>query len=162
MLEQVVGIAEVVGAVGVILSLLYVGRQLQQTNAMSRAAARQAMSAQFNEWAMGVATSEDLAPALVKVTFRGLERDAATELERIRIGYAYAAIVEQVHMAWQHERDGILTTEETNALYAPNGTLFDRPYLISIWAVLRENFSEDFANWFEKKYALTQSNQRAE
>jgi len=162
MLEQVVGLAEVIGAVGVILSLLYVGRQLKQTNAMSRAAARQALSAQFNEWAMGIAASEDLAPALAKVTFRGLEREAATELERIRIGYAYAAIIEQVHMAWQHQRDGILTQQETDALYAPNGTLFDRPYLRSVWSVLRGNFSEDFSDWFEQKYMLAQHNQRGD
>ena len=154
MLEQLVGLAELIGAAGVILSLLYVGRQLKQTNAMSRSAARQALSSQFNGWAMGIATSPDLAQSLAKVSFDGLVRNTASDLERIQIGYAYAAIVEQVHMAWQHEKDGILTEKETNELYQPSGALFDRPYMLSLWDVIRDNYADDFCIWFERKYGV--------
>jgi hypothetical protein len=45
MLEQLTGLADMVGAFGVILSLLYVGKQLKQTNAMSRSRARQSLIA---------------------------------------------------------------------------------------------------------------------
>jgi hypothetical protein len=45
MFEQLTGLADMVGAVGVILSLLYVSTQLKQTNAMSRSRARQSLIA---------------------------------------------------------------------------------------------------------------------
>ena len=59
--ETAASIAEVIGAIGVILSLLYVGRQLKQSNVMARSATRQEINSSLSNWAANVAASPSLA-----------------------------------------------------------------------------------------------------
>jgi hypothetical protein len=154
MLEQVTGLAEMIGAVGVILSLIYVGKQLKQTNAMSRSAARQSLSAQMTDWAMAIAASPTLSESLSKVHFHNLVRDDATDLERVQVAYSFIAIVGQIHLAYEQQKEGILTKEELHNLNGPGGALFRQPYLASLWPVLRPTYPPDFGRWFERRYSL--------
>ena len=159
MFEQLTGFAELVGAVGVIFSLLYVGKQLKQTNAMSRSAARQALSAQINDWSMAIAASPSLSESLSKVHFHNLVRDGATDLERVQIGYALVGFVGQVHFAYEQQKEGILTQHEVDDLYGPGTALFRQPYLASLWPIMRPTYPQDFGRWFEKRYNIRASDE---
>jgi hypothetical protein len=162
MLEQITGFTELVGAVGVILSLLYVGKQLKQTNTMSRSAARQSMSAQMNDWGMAIAASPSLAETFSKVHFRNLVREGATELERIQVAYALLGIVGQIHFAYEQQKEGILTQEELDGLHGPGGALFRQPYLASLWPILCLTYPQDFRRWFERRFNLNASDESGE
>jgi len=61
--DAIGSIAEYIGAIGVILSLVYVGRELRQSNKMARSATRQEMTATTSNWAMGIATSNRFGPS---------------------------------------------------------------------------------------------------
>jgi len=159
MLEQITGFTELVGAVGVILSLLYVGKQLKQTNTMSRSAARQSLSTQMNDWAMAIAASPSLSESFSKVHFQGLVREGATELERIQVAYAFLGIVGQIHFAYELQKEGILTQEEVDGLNGPGGVLFRQPYLASLWPNLRPTYPQDFGRWFERRYGISVSDE---
>jgi hypothetical protein len=154
MLEQIVAFADLVGAVGVVLSLLYVGKQLKQTNTMSRSAARQSMSTQMNDWSMAIAASPSLSEVFSKVHFHNLVRDGATDLERVQVAYALLGIVGQLHFAYEQQKEGILTHEEVDDYLGPGSQLFRQPYLASLWPVLRPSYPKDFGRWFERKYSL--------
>ena len=154
MLEQVAYLAEILGAIGVVFSLIYVGRQIQQTNIMSRSALQQSMSGQMNEWAMGVATSTELADALSKVHLGNLVREDASDRERIQIAYALLGVLSQIHLAWEQQKDGILTGKELDDLHGFNSDLMQRPYIRSAWPALRATFPADFSEWFERKCGL--------
>ena len=152
--EMIGSIGEIVAAAGVIVSLLYVARQLKQTNAMTRSGFRQDLGSQALNWVMSIASSPSLAEALAKVQFQDLERKDATEPERIHIGYTLAGLLGQIYFAYQNWKEGILTSEEFAELYSPSHALLSKPYLASVWPQLRPGYPEDFNKWFEQRFGL--------
>ena len=147
-------IGETIGAVAVVLSLLYVGRQVRQSNSMARCQFRQEISSELNTWALGVATSPDLTASFAKVHFHGLVRDQADELERMRIAYAFTAVIGQVQLAHHQAGEGIITQDELDELFGPGTTLMKAPYLASAWPLLATAYPRDFRAWFERRYDL--------
>ena len=82
-IQDLAAFGELVGAIAVVASLLYVGKQLRQSNAMSRSEIRNELSAQANAWATSIAASPSLSEAMSKAHFHDLVREDATETERI-------------------------------------------------------------------------------
>jgi hypothetical protein len=158
MLEVITSLAQVIGAIGVISSLLYVGKQLKQTNSMARSVARQALSEQINDWAMAVASSPSLAECFSKVHFQRLVREDATELERTQIVYAVVGFLWQIHLAYEMNKEGILTQKELNDLYGPSGPMLRQPYMRSLWPALRPGYPPDFQQWFDQRFNFAGSN----
>ena len=76
-------VGELLGALAVVSSLLYVGRQLRQSNTMARAAAWQALNSSMNAWGTTMAASPELSAALAKMQLHDLRRDDASDLERV-------------------------------------------------------------------------------
>ncbi|MCH8139970.1 MAG: hypothetical protein IH908_00075 [Proteobacteria bacterium] len=155
--EMIGSIGEIIAAIGVILSLLYVGRQLKQSNAMARSSFRQELGSQSTHWAMSIASSPSLAEALAKVHFEDLEREDATGPERMQIAYAIVGLIGQIFFAFEHWKEGILTDEQFAQLYSPRNALLSRPYLASVWPQLRPGYPEDFNKWFEQYFDLGES-----
>lgn len=153
-LEQFSYIGEMVGGIGVILSLLYVGIQLKQTNAMSRSSVRQAFCTMQMDWAMSVATTPSLAEGITKVFFQDLVREEATELERIQISNYFVGLLSTLSLVYENWKLGILTEKELQGLYGSSTAIFSKPYFVSLWPMLRELYPEDFTNWFAQKYKL--------
>ena len=150
MLEQLSYLADIVGVVAIVVSLLYVGRQLKQTNAMSRSGFRQTMSITLNDWAMTIANSPELCLSLSKIQFHGKVRDDMTELERIHLGYTYYALINQIHMAYEHWKEGLLTDNELSEVMGSKSPLIAAPYLVSVWPILEPPYPTDFQQWFER------------
>ena len=155
--EMIGSIGEITAALGVILSLIYVGRQLKQTNIMARSSFRQELGSQVNHWAMSIASSPSLAEALAKVHFEDFERNDATGPERMHIAYALVGLVGQIFFAFEHWKEGILTDEQFEELYSPRIALLSKPYLPSVWPQLRPGYPEDFNEWFEQRFDLGDS-----
>ena len=152
--EIVGSIAETVGAIGVVLSLLYVGRQLRQSNSMARSAARMEISSAMNTWTASIASSPELADAIAKVQLHDLVREDASDRERVQIGYSLVGLVSQQHFLYEQWKEGVLTQTEMEDLYAPSSGMLAKPYLRSIWPVIRNTFPDNFAEWYEKRYQL--------
>jgi hypothetical protein len=161
MLEQIANIAEILAAVGVVVSLVYVGRQLQQTNTMSRSTVRQSMSAQMNDFTMSIASSPELTRSIAKVHFEELVRDDATAVERIHIAYAYASFIGQIRHAYEQQKEGILSEKEAEELYGQGPALLNTPYLASLWPILRPGYPSDFVEWFEQRLPIPAGRQPA-
>lgn len=155
--EMIGSIGEIIGAIAVVLSLLYVARQLKQTNSMARSAFRQELGSQATVWAMSIASSPSLAEALAKVHFQDLERKDATGPERMQIAYAIVGLVGQMFFAYEHWKEGILTDEEFADLYSPSNALLSKPYLASVWPMLRPGYPNDFNKWFERRFVVGDS-----
>ncbi len=147
-------LGELIGGIAIIASLIYVGRQLKQSNSMSRSAVRQELSSERNVWAMSVASSPSLAEAIAKAQLEDLDIEDATHQERIQIGYTFFAIVGQVHLAYEQWKEGNLTDQELDEFYSKSSDLLSKPYLGSVWPFLRASYPRDFAEWFERQYDL--------
>ena len=151
MLDQLTTIAELIGAAGVILSLIYVGKQLKQTNSISRSNVHWARSDGMVGWATSVACTPDLCETLAKVHYHNLVRDSATEAERMQLGYLLSGLVGQIHMSFEQWKEGIITKAELEGFYGPATAVLAQPYIASAWPVLRHGFPADFQEWFERR-----------
>jgi hypothetical protein len=153
-------VGELIGAVAVVLSLLYVGRQVRQSNTMARAAAWQALNSSMNGWGTTMASSPELSAALAKMHFHGLRRDDATDVERIQLAYACNAILGQLDLARRLGQDGVLTEREVDEFFGPGSALFMLPYWLDLWPILRPGYSAEFGEWFERRYPELLRSQR--
>ncbi len=155
--EMIGSIGEITAAIGVVLSLLYVGRQLKQTNAMARSSFRQGLGSQATQWAMSIASSPSLAEAIAKVHFEDLVREDATGPERMHIAYTMVGLIGQIFYAFEHWKEGILTDKQFAELYSPRNAILSKPYLASVWPYLSPGYPEDFNKWFEQYFDLGES-----
>jgi hypothetical protein len=150
-LEQIAYVAQILAAFGVVFSLVYVGRQLKLTNATSRLMVRQSMSGQMTDFTMSIASSSELAATVAKMLYGDLTRDDATGVERIRLVCCYGAILERLNLAYEQQKDGILSREELEALYPPGNPWMTTSFLASMWPTLKTNWTPDFAEWLERR-----------
>ena len=147
-------LGELIGGIAIIVSLIYVGRQLKQSNSMARSAVRQEISSELNFWATSIACSPSLGETLTKVHFEDLVAKNATELEGVQMAYIITAFVGQQHFAYQQWQEGNLTDREFEDLFGSRGELHSMPYLKSIWPAVRKGFPRDFVTWYEEQYDL--------
>ncbi len=147
-------LGELIGGIAIIVSLIYVGRQLKQSNSMARSGVRQEISSELNFWATSIACSPSLGEALTKVHLEGLVAKNATGLESVQLAYILSAFVSQQHFAYEQWKEGNLTDREMEDLFGPPSELLSMPYLKSIWGPVRKGFPKDFVEWYEERYDL--------
>ncbi len=147
-------LGELIGGIAIIVSLIYVGRQLKQSNSMARSAVRRELSSELNVWATSIASSPSLTEALAKVHFHSLKREDATDQERVQIAYIFVGIVGQLHFAYEQCKEGIMTERELEEYLGSSTELFSKPYLASLWPVLHKSYPTDFNEWFERQFKL--------
>ncbi len=154
--EVVAALAEIIAAIGVIVSLIYVGQQLKQSNLTARSMTRQEINSSINTWAMSIAASPTLAEAIAKVNSQGLLRDDATDVEKVEIGYALFALVNQQHYIYRQWQDGLIGDQEFEGLFGPSTPILTKPYMRSLWPIVRASFPTEFAAWYENRYQLVE------
>ncbi len=96
-------IAEVVGAFGVVISLIYVGLQVRDNTEEVRATNRQQLIGRAHSATIGAATSPELAAAIAKLT----NGETLTPAEKVQYGYFVRALMYDVQEAFllrQEER----------------------------------------------------------
>ncbi len=147
-------LGELIGGIAIIASLIYVGRQLQQSKSMSRSAVRQEFSAEANVWAMNIASSPSLAEAIGKVQLRDLDLEDATDQERIQIGYAIWGVVNQAHRAHEQWKEGNLTEHELKEMFGNADGITSSRYIVSLWPFICDSYPNDFNEWYERRYKL--------
>jgi len=147
-------LGELIGGVAIIVSLVYVGRQLKQSNSMARSVVRQEISSEANYWATSIACSPSMVDVLTKVHFEGLVTKSATTTERVQMAYILSALVTQEHFAFRQWRERILSDQEWEAICSTRGELHTMPYLKSIWPLVRKSFPSNFVEWYEDQYGM--------
>jgi hypothetical protein len=158
-LEQIAYVGQILAAFGVILSLVYVGRQLKLTNAMSRSMVRQSMSGQFTDFIMSVGSSPELAEAVAKMLYGRRVLGDATAVERVQLASCYGAIIDRHYLAYEQQNDGILSSQEVDAVCRPGNPWMTAPFLTSLWPSLRTSWPPDFVEWFERRYPASAGRQ---
>jgi hypothetical protein len=141
--DAISSIAEMIAAIGVILSLLYVGRELKQSNLMARSSTRQEINAAINSWSMNIATSPTLSGDFAEVQLKDLVR------------YALFAFINQHRYAYEQWTEGIISEKELNEIFGPgSANILNTPYLRSAWPIIRVSLPSEFADWYTKRYQL--------
>lgn len=152
--SMVGALGEIVGAAAVVISLLYVGRELKHSSAVARMQGIQASNERLFEWAMAVGSDPDLAALMVRVEEAGCREADFTPAERARITYVYHALLSLTHTIYERRAEGLITAVELDRWAAQNAGVMGSPYLCAIWPRMRPNFSSDYARWLESRFNL--------
>ena len=95
---------------------------------------------------MSVASSPKLAEAVAKMLYEDRERDDVTDVEKVQLASCYGAIIERIYLAYEQQKEGILSPEEGEAVYRPDNAWMTTRYLRSFWPRARAAWPPDFAD----------------
>ena len=106
-LSNLTQIAEIVGSVGVVVSLLYVGYEISQNTREVQASNRQAIAGRVQEFTLTVASTPKLALALSGE----VDPDTLPTDQRTQLAYYLIAFFGNSEDAFHQYADGLLTEE---------------------------------------------------
>jgi len=128
-------------AVGVIVSITFVGFELRQNTAAIRGATYQDLAANSAEFAIALSSDSELAELYVRW---GDDPDSLGEVERVRVYVLLLGIGRNVENAFQQHRVGTLTDDlwlgYVDSWRGPAAS----PGFEDYWAQYRTRFSTDF------------------
>ena len=151
MLEQIASLSELIGAIGVIVSLLYLARQVSISNRLTRAEAYRSPNSDLNAMNATYSTIPEFNKAMRQVLVGAIRKDISVE-ERSPMD-AYLISVTNVYEQLNREvREGILGPDAYKN-FGGRG-LFLTPYYRDSWCLYRDYLSENFVGDFEKRFDL--------
>ena len=148
-LEKWALIAEIVGAAAVVMSLLYVGYQIQLSTSERRDASIQAITSRDEQIAFIYATDEAARDAWFKV----LRGEEFTETDRKVMGAMIFAHLRVLEDAYNKYREGYLDDEfMSSRMTLVRGALLSSSQLRIIYDIQRRAglFPRPFIDWFDE------------
>ncbi len=145
-------LGELLGAVAVVASLLYVANQVKHNTRTAQAEAFRAVQLKFVDL-MGLWTQDgEWAEQFIQLRFQGLRRDTLSPPERAVMGMRLQALIALYASIYRDVELGVLPPAAYDV--QPEGGVFASPYVRDIWPVARLEHSEDFARFFEARFGI--------
>ncbi len=132
--------AEVVGIAALVLSLIFVGFEIQQN---TNAVAAQAILS-LNEFAHDTTSSVSQDEEFARLVSNGHKNDPLTELEEERYGYYVQHLLNVAEAAWTFHQRGLITNEEFQGWQATTCSWLALPGVNKFWKSDRVLFIEGF------------------
>ena len=145
--------AEMVAATGVIASLVFVGMQIQQSNALGRLQAQQAMGEQWSNVNLTMATSPELASLVARVR-EGELADEFTSGEQYSLYLVLHGLDHTWEMYFLQSRSGVLENGDLS-FPSPGNKLFGAAFHREMWPSIRGSFGEELAAFWEQRFGLS-------
>jgi hypothetical protein len=145
-------IAEIVGGIAIVMSLIFVGLGVRQTvdetalNTQSiRASADQDLILQISEVNAILIENPELS-RVRRVALDGGDLDSVTDIDLFN---SYARlIVRHTDMAYYQYSSGLLDEDRFRSISAPLGAeIFSNKYGINVWNNMSRGFTADFVNY---------------
>ena len=148
--EAIGAIGEVVGAVGVILSLLYLAIQIRGEARAKRASTVHDQSNAFRDFLHSIAADETLS----EIYLRGLRNpEELDEAELVRFLSALGFLFRVFEEAFYHWNDGDLDEHVWHGFSAPIVDMLAYPGTVYYWQKRRHWYSAHFRALVEKEIA---------
>jgi len=144
--DAIGAVGEVVGAAGVIVTLIYLAIQIRQNSDSVQSAAAQSVLVLLNETISIGATSPSNARIVLagQNDFDSLETDEKLQFTLIMISF-----FRSFDLAYQHRRNGLITDSVWKGHYAQIRSLLGSESVRRIWDVRQNIFSEEFQQFIE-------------
>ena len=147
------GAAGVLSAVGVVVSLIFVGFELRQNTAAVKASAIQELSAQSVGFLTDWATDETI-PALLAQTSAGALPADFTAEENQRLTLIYLAALRAYEARFIQVQLGVLDETMFEAM-AGSSAFYERPWLRASWGEIFEtSLGPEFASFFKSRFKI--------
>jgi hypothetical protein len=134
--EAISAVSEIVGAVAVVISLIYVAAQIRQNTKMMRATAKQGLTEASQNL---IYTAIDKSEEWVKLTTGD---DASTREEDARMSLMVRAMLRGFESQCYQYESGLLEDDEWRALQAAIKDLCSLPGFNKYWQQLKPHMSE--------------------
>ena len=142
--------AEIIGASAVVISLIYVSRQIRMSNQLARAEAGRMPTSDLNMLNASFGTNKAFRAALRKA-IEGTERADLDTDSRVLLDLYFVSVTNIYEQLSREVRENILSEE---ALDFGGKGLFELPFYRTSWPILKPFLSSSFTKNFEKRYSL--------
>ena len=148
----VAAISDTVAAVGVVASLIYVGRQVRLSNALARAEAYRSVSLRVSEMTSEWARDDVFLPVARTGVFEHTARmnDLAPN-DQTRVILYYSSALRVFEMIHRQVEAGVLRTDAYDML---GSIMFRAPLFADVWQRLGGAYSPDFARLVETRFGV--------
>jgi hypothetical protein len=144
-LEKWALLAEIVGAVAIVISLVYVGYEVSRNTAEIRASNRQSTAARVQDFALMAANNPDLALAADGRT----DPDTLTPIQLMQANWYNIAFFRNSEEAYLQYLDGLLSEEYWNTRAVVTISRARRGVGGAYWQSDKRNFSPRFREWLD-------------
>jgi hypothetical protein len=152
-MRENLGVTRALSALGVILSLVFVGFEVRQNTMATRGATMQAMSDAQSGLMANLALDEGLVELIARV-FEDSTREDFTTAEYIQLNILMQAVVRQLENTYIQHREG-LVSEVVFETYGWRDPIYGTPFFAEWWDNLAEQWlSQDFREYFESKVRI--------
>ena len=152
--DAIGAVAELVGAIGVIASLVYLAAQIRQGAKAQRAATLQAVSESITQAGEELARDER-----VGLFLRGMnEFSSLNGEERFRVHLVLVGLFRRFENLVLQEELGLVDSEIAAAFLKPVHAMASLPGVRDWWSEWRGTFSPRFASYVEEAFANPQFN----
>ena len=143
-LESWALIAEIVGAIAVVASLVYVGIQIRDSNRVSRADARHNVS----EFALqGSLFNTANADRIATINRKAAEGEALTDGEQTFQWWNHMTMMLHAEMYFQHNEIGLVDKGNWDGYIRWMEIYSVAPGFVDFWQDVNRIFSRDFCDW---------------
>ena len=147
-------LGEIIGAVAVVLSLVYVARQVQANTSAVRSAAYTSVASDVASQFSTFSQDESLSRLWGEVLEGGLTRADLEVGDRYRLGFATLAILNTWQNAYiQAEREGLIDLEAVTQMFSSR--LTKSAFFQEFWEQNRGELSPGFVAFFESGRSLS-------
>ena len=143
-------LAEIFGMIGVVLSLIFVGVEVNQNTNLSRNQAYLDFSESLKDLTLQIAT-DDVLPSLIARTVAGETRIDFSIEDQVRLNSMQIATVrvwEGLFRSWQ---SGLLPEETIINTNIGGGILLNNDYFREFWKEVKLQHTVDFVLFFEEQ-----------
>ncbi len=149
-LEQWASLAEVIGAAGVIASLVYLAMQIRQNTSMVAANTFQAISSTSSNLVMGLTQTPELADSMLKAFNRP---DELTDRERFFVDVYLRALTRNFENYYYQNQQGFLDDELWAGYSAALMELLNHEFGRSYWSRNKHVFGVTYARFVDSRLA---------
>jgi hypothetical protein len=139
---------QILGGIGVIASMIYVGIQIRNNARAVRAATFQQLSASFSA---NLDVLFQNAEACSLALRGGDDFDSLDRLEKARYRFSLMAMMRRYGNAWFQHRIGTLRSDDWQSIAAPLDSLFSVPGNAVAWQLMKSRFPADFRSFIDDK-----------
>ena len=143
-------LAEIFGTISVVLSLIFVGVEINQNTNFSRNQAYLDFSESLKDLTLQIAT-DDVLPSLVARTAEGETLNDFSLEDQVRLNSMQIATVrvwESLFRSWQ---SGLLPEETITNTNIGGGILLNNDYFREFWEEVKLQLTPDFVQFFEQQ-----------